>query len=68
MSDELFALVLAGLALWFGLWLFILLPANMAKARNRSATIWVLISLFGSPILAVLLLIALGRAPSSGDG
>lgn len=66
MFEVLLALVVGFLVLWFMLWLFILLPAKMARERNRDALIWVLISLFGSPILAILLLIALGDAP--GDG
>ena len=41
-------------------WFYILLPAGMAERRNRSQLIWVLISLVGSPILACLLLLALG--------
>lgn len=50
------------LALFFLLWLYILLPAGMAERRRRSQLIWVLISLFGSPVLACLLLLALGDA------
>lgn len=50
------------LALFIVLWLYILLPAGMAERRSRSQLIWVLISLFGSPILACLLLLALGDA------
>lgn len=49
-------------ALFIVLWLYILLPAGMAERRNRSQFVWVLISLFGSPILACLLLLALGDA------
>ena len=56
------------LALLFVLWLCVLLPAGMARKRNRSAFIWVLISLLGSPILAVLLLLALGNSPAYGQG
>jgi uncharacterized BrkB/YihY/UPF0761 family membrane protein len=55
------------LVLWFVLWLYFLLPARMARNRNRSAFIWVLIGLFGSPILAVLLLLALGNSPAYGQ-
>ena len=62
MVDGLFSLVVALLALFVVLWLYILLPAGMAEPRNRSQLIWVLISLFGSPILACLLLLALGDA------
>jgi hypothetical protein len=47
------------------LWLYIFLPAGMATSRNRNAVIWVLISIFGSPILAILLLLALGAAPGT---
>jgi len=49
------------LALTLTVWLYILLPAGMAERRNRSATIWVLISFVGSPLLAILLLMALGE-------
>ena len=56
------------LGLWFVIWLCVLLPAGMARRRNRSAFIWVLISLFGTPILAVLLLLALGNSPVYGQG
>lgn len=70
MLEGLLTLVIGGLALavlgfflWLMLWLFVLLPADMAKERNRSATNWVLISLFVSPVLAILLLMALGPAP-----
>lgn len=55
------------LALLFGLWLYVLLPSGMARRRNRSAFIWVLIGLIGSPILAVLLLLALGNSPAYGQ-
>ena len=70
MLEGLLTLVVGGLALaalgfsvWLMLWLFVWLPADMAKERNRSATNWVLISLFMSPVLAVFLLMALGPAP-----
>lgn len=55
-------LVLAVFVLWFALWIYILLPARMAERRNRSRLIWVLISLCFSPVLAILLLLALGEA------
>ena len=56
------ALLTSALVIWVVIWLFILLPARMARERKRSATIWVLISFVGSPALAILLLIALGDA------
>ncbi|WP_170454766.1 hypothetical protein [Ruegeria arenilitoris] len=44
------------------IWLYIL-PITMAGRRNRSGLIWFLIGLVGSPLLAILLLLALGDAP-----
>ncbi|NOD46379.1 hypothetical protein GS624_03550 [Ruegeria sp. HKCCD5849] len=46
----------------FVIWLYIL-PITMAGRRNRSGLIWFLIGLVGSPLLAILLLLALGDAP-----
>ncbi|WRH63806.1 MAG: hypothetical protein RSE12_05565 [Fuscovulum sp.] len=62
MIEGLFFLIVGLAALYIALWLFILLPARMAEARGRSAIGWVLVSLFFSPILAVLLLWVLGDA------
>jgi len=64
MIEALFALLLGLAALYFGLWIFILLPADMAKAMGRSAFGWVLVSIFFSPILACLLLWLLGGVPN----
>ncbi|WP_170790546.1 hypothetical protein [Ruegeria lacuscaerulensis] len=44
------------------IWLYVL-PITMAGRRNRSGLIWFLIGLVGSPLLAILLLLALGDAP-----
>lgn len=60
--ETLFLVIYGLLALFFVLWLYIFLPAGMAERRNRSQLIWVLISFVGSPILACLLLLALGDA------
>ena len=56
MIEGLFFLIFGLAALYFTLWIFILLPARMAEARGRSAFGWVLLSIFFSPILACLLL------------
>ena len=56
------AFVFGLIALLFVVWLYVLLPAGMAARRGRSRLIWVLISLVGSPLLACLLLLALGDA------
>ena len=64
MIEGLFVLILGLAALYFTLWIFILLPARMAEARGRSAFGWVLVSIFFSPILACLLLWLLGDNPN----
>lgn len=54
-------LVLAG-----AVYIFIILPMNMAKTRDRNPFGWVLISLLASPLVAIIGLLVLGRAlPSS---
>lgn len=60
--DGLFVLLFALAALWFALWLTILLPARMATARGRSAVVWVLLSLIFSPLFAIVFLWLLGDA------
>lgn len=64
MIEGLFVLIFGLAALYFTLWIFILLPARMAEARGRSALGWVLVSIFFSPILACLLLWLLGDIPN----
>ena len=63
MIEGLFLLLFWLAALYFTLWIFILLPARMAEARGRCAFGWVLISIFFSPVLACLLLWLLGNNP-----
>ena len=46
MIEGIFVLIFGLAALYFTLWLFILLPARMAEARGRSALGWVLVSIF----------------------
>ena len=68
MSDDPIAaflfLAIAGLALYLVIWFYILLPADMATKRGRSAFGWVLVSLLFSPVLACLLLWLLGADPN----
>ena len=64
MIETLLALLLGLATLFFVVWLFILLPANMATARGRSAFGWVLVSVLFSPILACLLLLLLAENPN----
>ena len=48
-----FACVWGIFFLWFGV------PARMAKARNRNPGHWALVSMVGTPVLAIVLLLAL---------
>jgi len=61
--------VLQLLLLMFGfaviVWLVFVVPDKMAVRRNRKPWIWVLISLLFSPVLAILLLLALGTDTSA---
>lgn len=36
--------------------------AVMANRRNRNAALWVLVSLFATPLLAIIILLFLGEA------
>lgn len=64
MIEGLLFLIFGLAALYFTLWLFILLPAQMAEARGRSSLGWILVSIFFSPFLAIFLLWLLGAAPN----
>ncbi len=57
-------LLLGFVALVFLFWFSIILPAQMAASRGRNWFIWICISVIGTPLLAILLLIALGDAPN----
>ena len=48
------------LAVVFAFWLYIVVPAQMAERRERSAMGWVLISIIFSPIIAIIALLVLG--------
>jgi hypothetical protein len=69
-SDALSGLIMLAVAasiLFLGLWIYVLLPADMASDRHRSAFGWVLVSLMFSPLLACLLLWLLGDNPNQPD-
>ncbi len=63
MIETLLPLLFGLVALYFVVWVLILLPARMATSRGRSALVWVLVSLLFSPVLACLLLLLLGGGP-----
>lgn len=58
------AIVLGFLAISFTIGLYVLVVV-MAQKRNRSAVLWVFVSLFTTPILAIIILLCIG---SSNDG
>jgi hypothetical protein len=60
-----FVLILfAVLGMYLAVWLYILLPAQMAANRGRSQVGWVIFSLVFSPVMACLLLWLLGENPN----
>lgn len=63
MIEAVLFVILGLVFFYFSLWILILLPADMAEARGRSAFNWVLISLFCSPGFAIFLLWWLGDHP-----
>ena len=63
MIEGILVLILGLVILYLSLWLLILLPAEMAEARGRSAFNWIMISLFCSPGFAIFLLWWLGNHP-----
>ncbi len=61
----LFPLIFMLLALGACIGIFVLV-ANMAKQRNRSAILWLIFSLFATPVLAIILLLCLGHSDGRG--
>lgn len=61
--EDLLILILALVALFVVFWFYVLLPMQMAGNRNRNKLGWVLVSLFFSPVIAIIGLLLLGDAP-----
>ena len=60
-------LIVGSLLLVVLIYVFIVLPMSMAKARDRNRFGGLLVSLFFSPLVAIISLLVLGRAaPSPG--
>jgi hypothetical protein len=59
--DFLFSLTIAALTVWIVIWLWIVLPYRMAERRKRDGFVWVAISIIGTPLLAILLLLVAGE-------
>lgn len=64
MTDLVFAVSVL-LTVVVAIWLVFIVPADMAKARGRSALSWVLVSVCFSPFGAIILLYLLGDAPEA---
>ena len=60
--ESILSILLMVLAVAFFVWLVIIVPINMARNRDRSPVIWVLVSIFLSPLVAIGLLLVLGDA------
>ncbi len=63
--QSIFSIIGSILVLIFLLWLYFVVPWQMAERRNRNTWVWVAISVVGSPLLAILLMLALGDAPDA---
>lgn len=61
-ASGLFTVIVFLAAVSFVIWLYFILPAGMAKTRNRSAIVWILIGIVSTPLLSILLLWALGNS------
>lgn len=62
-NEELyFIFVLVGLLLFIGIYVgFYVLVAVMAQKRNRSVVVWILLSLLATPLLMIIILLAIGK-------
>lgn len=49
---------------WIGLYV---LTAVMAQNRNRSAVLWIILSILSTPVLAIILLLVLGKNDSNNE-
>ena len=50
--------------IWISLYVVV---AMMAKERNRNVALWVLVSIFSTPLLAIIILLCIGRAYNPYD-
>ena len=68
-NDELF-LLLVGIVFLFVIGISIalyIIVALMAKNRNRNVVLWVLLSIIASPLLIIIILLAIGNDETAGD-
>lgn len=60
MAEEPISIIAIILALIVILWLYIFLPAKMARKRGRSTIGWILLFWFISPLWGIIVLLVLG--------
>lgn len=58
--ETVLTVILLIVGIWFLWWIYITVPMEMARARNRDAAGWLLVSIFASPIVAIFFLWMLG--------
>lgn len=56
--------IISPLAVVFLFWLWVIVPAKMAKKRHREPAIWVILSVIASPLVAIVALLAVGDGDS----
>ena len=54
--------LLVGFVIWIALYVVV---AMMAKMRNRNVALWVLVSILSTPLLAVIILLCVGKSYDS---
>ena len=60
MADDFFLIIPILISLIFVMWLFVFLPAKMARKRGRSAIGWVLLFWIITPFWGIIALLVLG--------
>lgn len=51
--------IVIALGIWVGMYILV---ATMAQRRRRNAALWVLVSLFTTPLLAIIILLCIGKS------
>lgn len=60
MADDFFLIIPILISLIFAMWLFVFLPAKMARKRGRNAIGWVLLFGIITPFWGIIALLVLG--------
>jgi energy-coupling factor transporter transmembrane protein EcfT len=62
MTENSISIIIGLIAIFLFLWLYIFLPAKMARKRGRSVIGWILIFWLTSPLCGIILLLILGSS------